>query len=261
MIALERGAQPPSHAVSQADVRQALERHEAATQALRVADRALVVLERTGRQSAEREDAEKLAAALEVDGPRPKGGSAVEAYERQLVDARREASATKIVEARAWEAVRAAFNAHSAELQEMTDKAIQERRSAFLATVDKCEESHRRLCELLPWQTFFGGPDVMGSGVYRPATSMAALAPKRHQLDPTQVLVSDLFGALRSVGAEPPALPEGLNPQAYQSAGAEGQLPQPPAHIPLARQGVSGPVVPVGGPSHDFRAPTRPAGG
>jgi hypothetical protein len=252
-VIVERGAQPPSTAVMEPQIREALERHEAAVAAARDADRQLVRLERVGRQAAERQDAEKLAAALEVDGPRPKGGSALEAYERQLVDARREASATKIVEARAWEAVRAAFNAHSAELQEMTDKAIQERRAAFLATVDKCEESHRRLCELLPWQTFFGGPDVMGSGTYRPAAAMAALAPKRHQLDPTQVLVSDLYRALRSVGAEPEALPEGLNPQAYQSA--EGQR-----HMPLFAQGVTSRLAPDSGPGVDFRAP-RPAGG
>jgi hypothetical protein len=251
MIAIEPGAIPPSSAIPVEALATIVGAFEVARDQAKASDRELVKLERgNARALAEAQDAVELADSLEAGRAAPKPKHLAE-HEARLQAVRREASARALVAERCWRVTVEAFGRYEDELRQSCEAEIEERRAAFLATIDKCEEAHNELLRALPWRQFLAANgDVMGAGVYRAAAATSTLAPRRHQLDPEKVLTSDLFAVLRGVGGpEPPR--EGLNPQVARAAeeGVDysGQLP--PQHWPLAAQGVRGRVAPDSGPS------------
>ena len=205
MIALERGAQPPSGAVEQPEIRATLEHYEAATQNARDLDRQLVLLERNGRGRAEAADAAATADAI-ASGAKDPGSKHLTRYERELADAKRQASAAKLVEGRAWEAVQVAFREHGDELRQATERRLERARVAFLKALDDAERKHEELVSTLAWGTFFAS-EGMGHGIYRASSSATVPAPPVHAIDDTVVVTTELFAALRAVGALPPPPP------------------------------------------------------
>jgi hypothetical protein len=251
MIALERGAVPASGFVQQADVRAALKAHEDAVVAAKAADRAYLVLERRGKAEAEARDAQAAADAL-ANGAKDPGSKFVAKYESDVIAGRRQASATRIIEERAWQGVRAAFERHGGELQEMAEEEIERCRNSYLEAIDQLQVTHDALVRALAWQQFFAR-DGLGHGVFRaaqPPFSSTVAAPAVHTLDDTRITTVSLLAALRELGAPPPKVRPGVNPQAVAAAEGEdftGQLQQP--HWPLAAQGVRGRIAPDSGPS------------
>jgi hypothetical protein len=249
-VIVERGAQPPATAVAQADVRAALKAHEDAVAGVRTADRAYVLLERSGLARAEALDAQATADAA-ANGSKDPGAKNVAKYQVQLSDAKRQASAAKITEARAWESVQEAFAAHSAELQETAEQEIERSRRSYLEAIDQLQVMHDELVKALAWRQFFAANgDLMGAGTYRaaqPPFSTTVAAPPVHTLDDTRASTRDLLESLRTLGApEPPRA--GMNPQAYaEGEDFSGQLP-PPRHIPPGKQGVEMGISAPGGP-------------
>ena len=235
---LERGAVPPSHLVDVEPIRDALKRHEDATAAAKAADREYVRLERGGRAAAEARDAQELADAIQA-GKKPPAPKHVAEYLQQLDAARREASATVIVEARAWQSVIDVFAAHGDQLRNLTDRQIAKARSDYLRALDGLQAAHDTLSQALAWRTFFADSG-MAAGVYRPNGAASSIkAPAPHPLDDTQVLVSDAIEQLRWAGTDGPPPPP-TNPQ--QAPDFAGNLPLTPKHKPLAQQGVSSTV-------------------
>ena len=91
MKQLQRGAQPPSDVVELETIRLPLKAFEDAVAATKAADRHLAQFQRSGRHTAEREDAEKLAASIEA-GEKPPKATAVERFEREFAEAQRQTS-------------------------------------------------------------------------------------------------------------------------------------------------------------------------
>jgi hypothetical protein len=205
---LERGAQPPSDIVEVEAIRSALSAHESAAAAAKASDRELVLLERRGRHEAEQADAEELAVAIEAGKAPPKPKHVAE-YEKQLEDGRRTASATKLVEARRWQTVLDAFAKHGAELEELTNRQIEQARSDYLEAVDDLERRHATLAAALSWKTFFAAPSTtMGAGVYRANGAGGTIkTPQPHPLDDTRILLADVLEAMRWIGTERPTPP------------------------------------------------------
>lgn len=237
---IERGAVPPSDAVSQPQIKQALAAWERARLAAREADREMLKLERgTGRAQAEHADAEQLAVALEHGKPAPKPTRAAQ-FEQQLADARRQARATALVEQRRWADAQAAFAEHIGELREHTDKEFELRRGAYVSAIDAVEQAHAQMADLIAMRVFLA-EDGPGAGAFHAAGWASTItAPAANALDDSQVAVSDVLAELRDVGG-PPKPRAGLNPQALQSPESGQQ-----AHIPPWAQGRTRAISPPG---------------
>jgi hypothetical protein len=205
---IQRGGVPPSSVVEVEAIAAVLKAWEDALVAAKESDRAFVRLERSGRHQAEAADAEDLARALEEGKPPPKAKH-LEKYERDLSEARRQASATRLVEARRWDAVLKVFDEHGGELEQLADRQIAKARDDYLRAVDELERRHQALSAALGWKQFFGRPgEVMGAGVYLPGTAGSTIKlPPAHTLDDSRVLVSTVLAELREVGAPPPPEP------------------------------------------------------
>jgi hypothetical protein len=240
MRPLERGAVPPAAAVfGQIDIKQALKAHEDAVVAARAADREWTLMERRGRGQAEEADARATADAISTAAKDP-GPKNVTKYERDLVDSKRRAQATKLHEARCWGDVETAFREHGSELEAMAHKAFTEARNAFLKALDEAERKHDEVVKLLPWKVFYAAQGELGGGVFRlvegPPSSVVP-APPLHTLDDTKATTASLFASLRQLGA--PAAPAAItNPHQTLVANGEGNVPlqQPPRHSTLAEQ-------------------------
>ena len=244
---LERGAVPPSTAVEQPQIKQALAGWEEARAAAREADRTLVRLERgSGRVQADARDAQELADALQDGKTGPKAAKHIQEFERALSEAQRAARATAVVEERRWADTQAALAAHIDELRQHTDQEFERRRGAYVAAVDAVEQAHARMAELIAMRTFLA-KDGWGAGAYHAAGWAATItAPAPNALDDSQVAVADVLSELRDVGG-PPRPREGLNPDALRNEhghlapwqqgrvrqiGVPGQTAAPPVRIP-----------------------------
>lgn len=248
---LERGAQPPSTAVEQPQIKAALAGWEQAAEQAKLADREQVKLARgTEGIQAQRRDAEDLAAAIEQGKPAPKPKHVAQ-FEQLREATERRARATALVEERRWADVQSAFVEHADELREATERQFERARAAFLAALDDAEHKHEELVATLAWGTFFA-TEGTSHGMYRAQTTTAVAAPSRHVLDDGLVMTGELFERLRSIGAPPPPLPEGLNPQAYAAKGEDVTRPLQPRHLPLHEQGRA---RAIGVPGRSIEAP------
>lgn len=240
---VERGAMPPSDVVPVGEIKQALAAWEKAAQQARECDREQVKLTRgPERAKADALDARDLADALQDGKPGPKTATHAEAFARQLDDAKRQASASAIIEERRWDDVQAALAQHIGELRQHTDQEFERRRADYVTAIDLVEQAHTRMTALIAMRTFLAQDGPGAGAYYRAGWAATITCPRPNALDDSQIAVPDVIAALRDVGG-PPRAREGLNPQAYQ--GPEGG----PRHLAPWQQGRVRQVAPPTGPA------------
>lgn len=242
-LRVEPGFLPPSSIVEQVEIKQAIEGWERATAEAKLADRERVKLERgTERIQAQRRDAEDLAAAIESGKPTPKARHA-EAFEQQLADVQRRASATAIVAQNRWGEVVVAFEQHGDALIKLVNDAFEAARKRYVLAVESAEQAHSKLAETQGLRVFTSDDS---NAPYRDGMAfinVSEIPIPAMSVDSGRLPVASVFSLLRECGAPPPARPRGLNPDAYRD------LPPEQRHVPLAQQGRSRAIAPPGGPA------------
>lgn len=207
---------PPLELIPSKPIRDAIQAHADAQTRLAQKRRAYEELRQTGRAKAESADARALADATRA-GKRDPGAKAVNAYEAELANAKRQYEAAVLIERDAFDDLQAVSDKHADACLAAVEKAESEAIDQYDQALERARETARTLSDHQAVAAFLRG----NRRFTRPE-------PAIYRPDAESVLVADLLDTLSELGSTPerPRSPMALSGPAAGSIETQAEAAQ-----------------------------------